>query len=155
MTLTVTDLLPNRIAARINLNGPVPPSPLRPMSTPCWIWTGWLNSAGYGYIRWDGRDQPAHRVVHSLLTGEDLTGFDRDHLCRVVACVRPDHGERVSHAENQRRIAEHQVACRRAGHDWSVPTNVRTRPNGRRWCAECDRIDQRARYAARRRRVSP
>lgn len=148
MTLTITDL-PLRIRSRINTAGPMPPDPFVPISTPCWIWTGWLNDRGYGYIRWQGRDQPAHRVIHQLLTGEDLGGYDRDHLCRVVVCVRPDHGERVAHAENQRRLSRHQTACRRAGHDWTDQRNVRIRPNGRRYCAECDRTDQRARYAHR------
>jgi hypothetical protein len=146
--LTVTDL-PSRIAARINESGPLPPDPFTPIETPCWLWTGWHNDQGYGYLYWQGRDQPAHRVIHELLTGQPLAGFDRDHLCRIVSCVRPDHGERVPHAENQRRLSLHQVACRRAGHDWTNPNNVRVRPNGRRYCAECDRISLRARYAAR------
>jgi hypothetical protein len=153
--LTVTEptavvaLLPDRIACRINFDGPIPPDPYRPITTPCWLWRGWLNSAGYGYTRWQGRDQPAHRVIHALVTGEDLTDLDRDHVCRVVACVRPDHGEAVPHAENMTRAGQHQAACRKAGHDWSDPNNVRRRPNGRRYCAECDRQEQRARYAAR------
>jgi hypothetical protein len=147
MTATVTDL-PERIRERIEVNGPIPPAPLRPIDTPCWLWLGWHNDAGYGYVHWDGRDQPAHRVIHTLLTGESLDGADRDHVCRVVGCVRPDHGERVTHAENQRRLGMAQTACRRAGHDWSDPRNVCVRPNGRRYCAECARIDRRARYAA-------
>ncbi len=126
-----------------------PPDPFQPIDTPCWLWSGWHNDAGYAYVRWEGRDQPAHRVIHELVTGESLDGFDRDHLCRFVACVRPDHGERVTHEENQRRLSEHQTSCRRAGHDWTDPRNVRTRRDGRRWCAECDRIDQRERRARR------
>ncbi len=141
--------LPRRVFERINFDGPVPPDPLRPIDTPCWLWAGWHNDMGYPYIRYGGRDQPAHRVIHALLTGEDLTGLDRDHVCRVVACVRPDHGEAVSHAENMRRLAQHQKTCRRAGHDWTNPRNVITRPNGNRYCGECNRQDLRARYARR------
>lgn len=54
----------------------------------------------------------------------------------------------VIDAENQRRIAARQTACRREGHDWTDPRNVRTRPNGRRYCAECDRIAHRAKRSA-------
>jgi hypothetical protein len=153
VSLTYTDispeavhrLLPSRIAGRINFDGPLPPDPLRPISTPCWTWGGWCNDAGYGYSRWEGRDQPVHRIVHTALTGEDLTDRERDHVCRVPACVRPDHGEAVDHPENMARLREHQKACRKAGHDWSDPRNVRTRPDGSRYCAECDRIAQAAR----------
>jgi hypothetical protein len=133
MTATVTDLL-----ARSDAAGD------------CLRWTGWKNDDGYGYVHHDGRDQPVHRVVYMLAVGPIPDGHEIDHSCRRRDCVRPDHLEAVTHAENQRRIAERQTACRRAGHDWSDPRNVRTRRNGRRYCAECDRIDQRARYSNRR-----
>lgn len=110
-------------------------------------WTGWHNDDGYGYVRWDGRDQPVHRVVWVLLVAPIPAGYEVDHLCRVRDCVL--HLELVTHAENQRRLSRAQTACRRANHDWTDPRNVRVRPNGRRYCAECDRINLRARYAAR------
>ncbi len=116
----------------------------------CLAWTGWCNDDGYGYVHHEGRDQPVHRVVFKLIGGIIPDGHEVDHTCQRRDCVRPGHLEAVTHAENQRRIAERQTACRRAGHDWTNPRNVRTRPNGRRYCAECDRIDGRARYAARR-----
>lgn len=114
-----------------------------------WIWTGWTNDAGYPYVRHEGRDRPAYRVTYELLVGAIPDGLELDHLCVTPTCVRPDHLEPVTHAENQRRIRERFTACRRAGHDWTNPRNVRTRSNGRRYCAECDRIDQRARRAER------
>lgn len=141
--------LPARLASKIDIHGGVPAAPLRPVSGECWTMRTWHNSAGYPYLSWEGRDQPAHRIIHALLTGDDLTGLDRDHVCRNVACVNPEHGEAVTHAENMTRMGEAQTACRKAGHDWSDPRNVRIRPSGRRYCAECDRIDMRSRYAAR------
>ena len=78
---------------------------------PCWLFSSWHNSAGYPYINVDGRDQPAHRVVFTLATGQKLDG----------------------------RLSQAQTKCRKAGHDWTDPRNVRTRKNGRRYCAECDR----------------
>lgn len=133
---TVTDL-PDRIASRIERAGS------------CWIWTGWRNPDGYGYARWEGRDQPVHRVVFAAAGNALLPGHELDHLCLVPACCNPEHLEQVTHAENQRRISLRQTSCRREGHDWTDPRNVRVRPNGRRWCAECDRVAQRARYAKR------
>lgn len=148
------ELLPLRVLDQIDFDGPIPPAPLRPIATPCWLWKGWHNDQGYAYVRWDGRDQPAHRVLFEVLTGQSLDELDRDHVCRVVACIRPDHGEAVTHAENMRRIREHQTSCRREGHDWTDPRNVRIRPNGSRYCAECDRQAQVLRYARRKGQTS-
>jgi hypothetical protein len=134
--LTLTDL-PEKIASRIDIR------------IEHWLWTGWANSDGYHYVRHDGRDQPAYRVVWEITVGPIPDGLELDHLCQTPLCVRPDHLEPVTHAENQARIRTRQKSCRRAGHDWTDPGNVRTRPNGRRYCAECDRLSQRARYAAK------
>lgn len=146
--VTVTDL-PADLAGRIDVHGGLPAAPLRPVDGECWLFASWRNSAGYPYLHRDGRDQPAHRIVYAAATGTDLAGLDLDHVCRNVACVNPGHEEPVTHAENQRRLGQAQTACRRAGHDWTDPRNVRTRRTGGRYCAECDRIDQRARHAAR------
>lgn len=141
MMLTMTDL-PVRIAEKIEIRDGH------------WYWTGWANPEGYPYVRHDGRDQPAYRVVYELLVAPIPSGLELDHLCVTPMCVWPVHMEPVSHAENQRRIAKRFIACRRVGHDWTDPRNVRTRPNGRRYCAECDRISLRERYAAGQRRVA-
>lgn len=134
--LTVTDL-PAEIQANLVIEGEH------------WIWTGWSNDDGYPYVRYDGRDQPAYRVVWLLLVGPIADGLELDHLCETRPCCNPAHLEPVTHAENQLRIRHRQTACRRLGHDWTDPRNVRVRPNGRRYCAECDRIAQRARRATR------
>jgi hypothetical protein len=114
----------------------------------CLVWTGWKNDDGYGYVHHQERDQPVHRVLYTLAVGPIPDGHEIDHTCNVRACIAAGHLEPVTHAENQRRLAERQTACRRSGHDWADPRNVRTRPNGRRYCAECDRERQRARGAA-------
>lgn len=100
--------------------------------------------------QWNGltvTDLPL-RIAEKIV-GPIPDGLELDHTCVTPMCVFPAHTEPVTHAVNQRRIAERQLACRREGHDWTNPENVRTRPNGRRYCAECDRISLRARYAAR------
>lgn len=135
--LTLADL-PARIAEKIEVRDGH------------WYWTGWANDAGYPYVHQDGRDQPAYRVVYEFLVGPIPDGLELDHLCVTPMCVWPHHMEPVTHAENQRRIRERQTSCRREGHDWTDPRNVRTRPDGSRYCAECDRISLRARYAAKR-----
>lgn len=70
----------------------------------CWEWMGWHNDQGYGYISWDGREQPVHRVVLELTTGKRIPeGLQVDHLCRNRGCCNPKHLEVVTHAENIRR----------------------------------------------------
>lgn len=65
----------------------------------CWIWKGYVAKHGYGY---QGR-VPAHRAVYIEHRGVIPPGLDLDHLCRVRACVNPDHLEPVTRAENLRR----------------------------------------------------
>lgn len=102
------------------------------------MWRGWHNNLGYGYVRWQGRDRPVHRVVMEEL-GRVEQGQDVDHLCRNVGCCNPDHLEGVSHRENIRRgRAGTKTSCK-IGHDWTNPSNVYVRRDGRRWCAECAR----------------
>lgn len=69
----------------------------------CWLWQGPPNGAGYGSFNLDGRVVGAHVAV-LLLAGVGVpTGYEPDHLCRVPMCVRPDHLEVVTSAENKRR----------------------------------------------------
>ncbi len=79
---------------RVNKNGPIPL--LRPDLGNCWLWTGGCNPAGYGRLKSFG-------LVHHFLVGKPPKGLEYDHLCRTHNCVRPEHLEAVSHAENVRR----------------------------------------------------
>lgn len=72
-----------------------------------WIWTDVPNGAGYGTFN-AGNDEHimAHRYSF-LLAGNSLTpGLTLDHLCRIPLCVRPQHLEEVTYAENLRRARE-------------------------------------------------
>lgn len=139
MSLTFTDILPAGFASRLKLDGDH------------WLWTGWHNDVGYPYVRYDGRDQPAYRVIWQLLRGPIPDGMELDHTCVTPPCCNPDHLEVVTHAENVLRIRHRQMACRKAGHDWTDPRNVRVRKSGARYCAECDRESCRRRYHNRNR----
>lgn len=104
----------------------------------CWPWTGEIDGLGYGRFRGaaGGGDRIAHRTGYRLAVGPIPDGMEIDHTCRVRHCVNPAHLEPVTHAENQLRAMERRDRCKR-GH-------VRTgrRPNGKRFCVECNRENQ-------------
>lgn len=67
-------------------------------STPCWIWVGYINPAGYGNFRWKGASTLTHRLIYAWLIdpipkGNKIKALD--HLCRNRACCNPIHLELV------------------------------------------------------------
>jgi hypothetical protein len=89
--------LDKRFWSKVDKAGSVPQE--RPDLGPCWIWTAALNKGGYGVFWLDG-----HMVLaYHLSFGPVEPGLERDHLCRVHACVRPDHIEAVTHQVNMAR----------------------------------------------------
>ena len=68
-----------------------------------WLWTGGKNNGDYGTF-WNGSNQQgAHCYAYELLIGPIAEGRELDHLCRIHACVNPDHLEQVTHQENVHR----------------------------------------------------
>ena len=115
--------------------------------TPCWVWNRHIDKDGYG----GGMPKPnpgAHRYVYALMVGPIPDGLQIDHLCRVRACVNPEHMEPVTHAENMRRSFHAQKTHCQNGHGFS-PENTYQRPkDGVRQCRACNASAAR-RYAAR------
>lgn len=86
----------------------------------CWLWTGAMQPKGYGTVKVDGRVWLAHRAVYTAHVGPIPAGLDLDHKCRNRSCVRPDHLEPVTHAENLQRaskLSPASVAAMRAACD--------------------------------------
>lgn len=118
----------------------------------CWLWRGGITTGGYGYMYIGRLRKPAHRVAYELVKGSIPEGFQIDHLCRVRGCVRPDHLEAVTAAENNRRsLSRSAMAARRQscanGHEYTDENTMRG-PDGERKCRQCSRD-----YFARRRRA--
>ena len=105
--------------------GPVPVPPLEralryiDMTSDCWVWTGQIDTKGYGVIRvgsvYDGsrRKVRAHRLVYEEVVGEIPEGMTLDHLCHNEdvgciggtrcphrRCVNPDHLEPTTSVDN-------------------------------------------------------
>jgi HNH endonuclease len=62
----------------------------------CWRWTGARHPEGYGIFRENGRRFLAHRWSYEHHVGPIPDDLQLDHLCRVRACVNPDHLEPVT-----------------------------------------------------------
>jgi hypothetical protein len=79
--------------------------------TPCWVWMHGRSKSGYGQVHIDGRNWRVHRYLYETVVG--LLPRDKviDHLCRTPACLRFDHLDPVSHAENVRRGASARLTA--------------------------------------------
>jgi hypothetical protein len=80
----------------------------RPALGGCWTWLGQTNQWGYGHFRRTlARGQyltvKAHRFAYELVVAPIPAGLTLDHLCGNQSCVRPEHLEPVTNAENLRR----------------------------------------------------
>lgn len=85
----------------------------RGYKTKCWIWQRGF-SGDYGAVGVSKGGGLAHRYMYEKIIGPIPNGFTLDHLCRVPACVNPEHLEPVTNAENSWRgmrtkLAKHQV----------------------------------------------
>lgn len=72
----------------------------------CWLWSDeYLHQSRFGYADFsvDGGTRPAHQVSYVWFVAPLTSGMEVDHLCRKRHCVRPEHLDEVTHAENIRR----------------------------------------------------
>ena len=126
---------------------------LKVRDSSCTVWIGATNTVGYGVVTVDGRQELAHRVAYEDAYGPIPEGLVLDHLCRVRNCVKPEHLEAVTHAENIRRGRRDrglQVGdtCNN-GHAIASAEGLYERPSGKTECMECRRVGKRANRAGR------
>lgn len=108
----------------------------------CLEWTGSRTQAGYGKFRVNDGQVSAHRWAYEYERGPIPDGLELDHLCRNRSCVRVDHLEAVTAAENVRRSHlpnRNKPLCIR-GHDITDPRNVYRDKRGSRICRACRRV---------------
>jgi hypothetical protein len=129
-------------------------------SEECWIWKGTKQIGGYGVFKIHGKSmQRAHRLAYAWLRGPIPDGLTLDHLCRVTACVNPEHLEPVEMVENVMRggsipaVNARKTHCKRGHNEWRILSQY---SNGkpRRVCVPCVRAFDRARWKVKPRRAS-
>jgi len=57
----------------------------------CWLWLGFLDKDGYGFIRYKGKNTRAHRYSYLAHKGEIPENNVVCHKCDNPSCVNPDH----------------------------------------------------------------
>lgn len=134
-----------RFWAQVTRDGPVPEH--RPELGPCWQWIGGTVNHGYGSLAVDGRTVNAYAWAYRHFVGPVPPGRELDHLCRNRACVRTDHLEPVTHAENVRRGERPSRTSCPAGHLYDDGHAVIT-SQGARLCRTCHNAKRRATWAA-------
>jgi hypothetical protein len=119
---------------------------------------------GYGkYIFVNGKSQRAHRGAWIKVYGDIPKGFVVDHICHNEAvelgeceggvtcihraCINPEHLRLTTQQENIKAgkwNIDHRTHCNK-GHLFEG--NIMVRQNGKRECAECNRVRARAVWA--------
>ncbi len=134
-TLEVSPMLHDSTIARRLWSGAVADG------TGCWVWQR-STDRGYGKLTQRGRTWRAHRVAYMLVKGPIPEGLEIDHLCRVHACINPDHLEAVTQQENiLRGIGPTAQNARKThcgyGHEFTAANTYRSRYG--RECHSCRR----------------
>ena len=120
----------------------------------CWIWTGYIHKTGYGGLATTlpliaGGSRLAHRASYELHRGDIPKGTHLDHLCRVRACVNPEHLEVVTPKVNTERGLHGVLRTHcKYGHELTPENTWYEEKTNCRRCLRCAKANSRRRALA-------
>ena len=109
----------------------------------CWIYAGCKDKAGYGIIKYQGKNFKAHRYMFLKHKGQIPEGLLIRHICNTTSCINPDHLLLGTQAQNMQDKIESKKTFCAGGHELTFENSYRY--NNRTICKIC-----KARLAAER-----
>lgn len=116
----------------------------------CWLWTGAINSSGYGHFRVADKIRGAHQIVYDLLVAAIPDGLYVLHTCDNRACCNPKHLFLGTHQDNMDDMAQKGRRIRLIGNANPAHQHPEIRQgerNGRAKLTVDEVLDIRRRYA--------
>ena len=123
------------------------PDMITSMDTDCILWDKSYRENGYGQTFFQGKVTKAHRAAWIKANGEIPEGMVIDHMCGNRGCVNVEHLRVITQRENI-MAGKHNIDNRNhcnKGHIFEG--NIMVRKNGKRECAECNRVRSSANWA--------
>ncbi|HEY1646299.1 MAG TPA: HNH endonuclease [Candidatus Saccharimonadales bacterium] len=123
------------------------------ISNACWLWSGVINYAGYGQVKYKGKQWRVHRLMFSLAYPE-IPLSHKDHICHICDirnCFNPLHLFKGTASDNQkdcvakkRHWQTKRTHCRK-GHEFTSENTIlekRSSGNLSRRCKTCTKLKE-------------